>query len=577
MPSYSYPPPPASEPPTPIDELDKIVAKVGGNKAKWVDVTYAKRIEILEQIRKGTTAISEGLVADAMASKGLDADHPCFGEDWQTSQFVCLSNITALIDTYASLRDTGDVPLNFKMENRTTGQLAVRTFPGGILDRLLLTFYEGWVIMKQGVTEANLAETAAVHLKTPDKNGKLAFVLGAGNQASIPFQDSLYKLFVENEVVVLKMNPVNEYVGKHIRSAFKPLVDAGFFEVVYGGIEQGAHLCNHPDVDTLHITGSDQTHDAIVWGPRDGRDERKAKGERANSKPISSELGNVTPIIVAPGQWSDNDISYQAANIASMVTNNASFNCIAGKLVVLPAGWDQKDQFVAALRKFFEDMPVRKAYYPGARQRWQSFVEAHPEAERFGESDNPEIVPWTMISGLDPEQKDDICFRTEPFCAVLSIVEVPGKTAVDFLPVAVDFCNDVVWGTLSSSIIIHDKTRKDPIAEAALQEAIDELRYGGVAVNHWAGLPYGIATLTWGAFPGHTLEDVTSGRGIVHNALMFDKPEKSVFLGPFNPPIKPPWNVDNQRYGQIGKALAGYAESPGIFAVLPVAWNAIRG
>ena len=38
-------------------------------------------------------------------------------------------------------------------------------------------------------------------------------------------------------------------------------------------------------------------------------------------------------------------------------------------------------------------------------------------------------------------------------------------------------------------------------------------------------------------FPGHTLEDIQSGRGVVHNAFLFDHPQKSVVYLPLR--IKP--------------------------------------
>lgn len=47
-------------------------------------------------------------------------------------------------------------------------------------------------------------------LLTPQ--GKLALVLGAGNQASIGVGDALYKLINCGEVVFLKHNPVNDYL-----------------------------------------------------------------------------------------------------------------------------------------------------------------------------------------------------------------------------------------------------------------------------------------------------------------------------------------------------------------------------
>ena len=38
-----------------------------------------------------------------------------------------------------------------------------------------------------------------------------------------------------------------------------------------------------------------------------------------------------------------------------------------------------------------------------------------------------------------------------------------------------------------------------------------------------------------GAYPGHTYTDVQSGIGAVHNALMLDKPLKTVVSAPFRP------------------------------------------
>ena len=37
--------------------------------------------------------------------------------------------------------------------------------------------------------------------------------------------------------------------------------------MVYGGAQEGAYLARHRDVDEVHLTGSDETFDQIVWGP----------------------------------------------------------------------------------------------------------------------------------------------------------------------------------------------------------------------------------------------------------------------------------------------------------------------
>ena len=68
-----------------------------------------------------------------------------------------------------------------------------------------------------------------------------------------------------------------------------------------------------------------------------------------------------------------------------------------------------------------------------------------------------------------------------------------------------------------------------------------ELRYGGIGLNVWHASVFALGTTTWGAYPGHPLADIQSGRGVVGNAFMFDRPEKSIVRGPFRSRPKPPW------------------------------------
>ena len=39
-------------------------------------------------------------------------------------------------------------------------------------------------------------------------------------------------------------------------------------EIVYGGGKEGQMLGTHPLVSAIHLTGSDVTYNAIVWGPK---------------------------------------------------------------------------------------------------------------------------------------------------------------------------------------------------------------------------------------------------------------------------------------------------------------------
>lgn len=572
--AIAFPKPPEPLPATPRADLDAAIARLGERKAAFATLSLDAKIALIDQLLDGVEATAAEWAELEAHAKGAWPGTPGYGEVFISGPVPCARNLRLLKIALGEVRDHGAPRVaDDAISVRADGRLVVQVFPFDTWDRIVFLGYSAEIWMQQGVTRANLRANQAESLRRADPAGRLALVLGAGNQSSIPVTDALQKLFVENEVVLLKMNPVNEYLGPVFRRIFAPLIAEGWLEVVYGGAEVGAYLCQHAGIDTIHITGSDQTHDAIVWGPRDGRDERKQRREKAVDKPISSELGNVTPIIVVPGEWTDRDLAFQAENVASMVTNNASFNCIAGKLLVTSRDWRQRDAFLAAVRKALADSAPRKAYYPGARDRWQRFVDGHAQAEKLGR-DGEGVVPWTLIANLDPEKKDDICFRVEPFCGVLHEVALPGASAVDFLPGAVQFCNDTVWGTLAISVIIAPSTRKDPANEAAFQEGLDDLRYGTIGVNHWPGLGFALMTTSWGAHPGHTLEDIQSGRGVVHNTFLFDKPEKSVVYGPFRPLLKPVWFASHRGVARLAPPLVRMQAHPSVarlLAVLPYA------
>jgi len=55
-----------------------------------------------------------------------------------------------------------------------------------------------------------------------DPQGGVSVILGAGNVSSIPAMDVASKLFVDGFVCVLKMNPVNEWVGPFVEQALAP-------------------------------------------------------------------------------------------------------------------------------------------------------------------------------------------------------------------------------------------------------------------------------------------------------------------------------------------------------------------
>src|SRR4051812_4632928 len=327
-------------PPMPFPLLDSAISRVRAASKEFARLAIDERITLLEQMRQGYREIAEESVRLACSAKGIDFEAPTSGEEWLAGPMVTIRVLRLTEEALREVKQYGAPRIQpSDIRDLPDGRIAVKVFPTNKLDSTLLAQHLGEVYMQPGVTRDNLKDHQASFFKKPH-DGRVCLVLGAGNVNAIPPTDVVYKMFVEGTACVLKMNPVNAYLGPLIERAFAPLVSRGFLQVVYGGAEEGAYLAQHGGIDEIHITGSDKTHDAMVWGPP-GPDAaaRRARNEPLLKKGISSELGNISPVLVVPGNWDDGSLEFQAGNIAGQVCNNASFNCNSAKLLVTSKPW----------------------------------------------------------------------------------------------------------------------------------------------------------------------------------------------------------------------------------------------
>ncbi|MDX1630511.1 MAG: aldehyde dehydrogenase family protein [Thermoanaerobaculia bacterium] len=557
------------------EAIDAAVETLRHRRSIWSNMPVLDLIDMNRKLRSSFADVAEEWAAACMRAEGLTPGSPESGEEWIAGPYLVLRNLRLLQASLRSISVSGRPRIPGPVRTLPNGQVAAEVAPFDRWDRIFYPGVEAEVWMEPGITESALDETLAVAYRERPP-GKVALVLSAGNVSSIGPMDALYRLFVDRQVVVYKTHGVNDYLGPLLEQGFAPLVEAGFFRVVYGGVEEGRYLCDHPGVDEIHITGSDKTYEAIVFGPGEEGERRKAEGEPRLEKPITAELGNVSPVVVVPGPWSDSEIRYHAENVATMLTNNAGFNCNAVRVLVTWRGWHLRNRFLDAVRDVLRDTTPRRSWYPGARERFERFLEAHPEAERFGGAAGNEL-PWTLISGLDPDAPEEICFSTEAFCSLFCETVLEARDPAAFLHRATDFCNEELWGTLNATLLVHPRTREDPDLEEALESAVDRLRYGTVSLNHWAAIGYGLVVTPWGGYPGQPPEDIQSGTGTVHNTLMFDRPQKTVVRAPFKAWPKPPWFLSHDRGYEIGKRLTSFEASPAAWKLPAIFGNALTG
>ncbi|WP_406268642.1 aldehyde dehydrogenase family protein [Nocardia sp. NBC_00881] len=566
---------------TPFDEtaIDNALADLSAGEKAWAATSLRRRRELLDEIHVRTGRFAEDWVRSARTIKGLDEDSPLVGEEWMSGPLTLLQATTALSATLSVL-ETGNSPLTgITLQEAPGGRVAVPILPRGLYDRLLLNGFRGEVWLRPGVDAATACKRAGLAQLDPTATGGIGAVLGAGNITSIPPLDALYELYAHNRVVALKLNPITDPLYTVFEMVFAPLLELGVLRILTGGAAEGSYLVHHDDVAHVHMTGSAHTHDAIVWGPGQEGLERKKEHRPLLDKPITSELGGVSPTIVVPGDWSDADLRYQAQHVATHRLHNNGYNCVAAQAIVLSADWDRKDRFLAELRTAIERAPQRAAYYPGSDVRVADALASYPDAKRFGPGAGRVLVEQLP-------RTDTPLLRNEYFSPVLGVVELP-YAGGEFLHRAVDFANTELTGTLGANIIAHPATIRR--LGISFDRAIERLRYGAIAVNTWTGLAFLAPRAAWGAFPGHTLDDVQSGIGVVHNAFLLDDVERTVVRGPFRPAPrslvrgepslspKPPWFVDNATAATTGRRLTEFyassnpARLPGIFL------SALRG
>ena len=550
----------ASAAPSAPGALDHAIDELRVNALPLARLAPAAKAQLVRQCIARLVEVAPAWAAAGTKAKGLPVEN--HAEEWLAGPLPVVRMARLLADSLDAIALSGRPPLGTRSRRREDGRLEIDLFPASGLDKVLWAGFRGSALMQEGIDrEAALRHQAAFYqMREPE--GGVALILGAGNVSSIPPMDVFSKMFIEGFVCLLKMNPVNEWSGPFIERALEPLISRGFLRVVYGGADVGNYLVYHAGIDDVHITGSDKTHDLIVWGPPGpDRDRRLAENDPLLQKPISSELGNVSPVAIVPYTYSDEELAFQARNIATMVANNASFNCNAAKMVLASRQWPQRDQFFQLVAKYLDRFPTRKAYYPGAFDRYQSLVGGRARVERHGQAGEGQL-PWTVIRDVDSSAKTDPLFHTEPFCSILSETGVGSADPVEFLDSATRFMNDTLWGTLNACIVIHPKLEQDATVGRALDRAIADLRYGTVAVNHWPALGYALGSLPWGGHPSASLKNIQSGLGWVHNTFMLGGVDKSIIRGNLRVRPTPVWFYDNRKAGAMGPRLVDMEANP---------------
>ncbi|MEW5316945.1 MAG: hypothetical protein WDW38_008283 [Sanguina aurantia] len=381
-------------------------------------------------------------------------------------------------------------------------------------------------------------------LANKDSQGAVCAMLGAGNHGFLAVKDVLVAMFEKNQVVVLKPHPMQAKWQALADHALAPLARLGYYASVdCPSLADTKHLLYNPLVDAMHMTGGIATHDAVVWGPtKEEQQRRKAAKDPLLKVPITSELGCVSPAIVVGGKWTSAQLQSQANNIAMGFTNNNSCNCNAIKVLVLPREWPQAEVFLKRLKEVLSQCPLVPALYPGIQARYKAWHDAYPHAEVISAVASPSwrdtgtALPYLVhtFEKVPDKPLQEYAFQVEAFCPVLCIVKLPTIGTKAFLKAAPAFANNSLWGTLSATFVICPQEEK--LYPMAVQQALQDLKYGMVGVNTWTSTHFMLGVTSWGSYqdPSHPAraQSAGSGVGIVGNPHLVKSVQKVVYRVP---------------------------------------------
>ncbi len=560
--------------PAMLAEMNQALAILASHKDEWAAMDISGRIALLDRMKDDLVKVEQRWVDAGLSAKGNRYETMAEGEEWHSITTI-YRQIRFLRNALQQIAQAGKPRIPGKVSTKSGGQVAAQVIPYDWKERLafLILGIKAEVWMDSSVSLQDEGVPQASFYQQHDKQGQVCLVLGAGNVSALIAQDFLHKMFVEGQVVAVKMNPVNDYLGPVFEAGFASLIAAGFLQILYGGAAEGDYLCNHPAIGNVHLTGADRTYDAIVFGTgEEGRERKRARRPRF-TKPFSAELGNISPVIIVPGPWSDRDVERQAERIGSWVVPNAAHNCLTPRMFIQMKGWSQREKLYRGIAEFLASIETRKAYYPGSFEMHQQFMAAHADALQLG-CPREGHLPWTFITDVDAANVEDICFTREPFMSLYSETALEAGNVVDYIGKAVAFANERLWGNLVASIVVHPASMKEPAIAAAVEKAVADLRYGSIVINHWGALAHFMMITPWGAYPGNEPHDIQSGAGFVNNPLMFDRPQKSVVKAFFDPLIDP-YLVNLSNSYLFHRQTTRFHHDPSVTNLIKLMWRAL--
>ncbi len=520
-------------------DVDRNISTLRLNSKSFSEIDNAQLASMFEESIQNIKSIAYFWATIGADNKGV-TDTAAEGEEWLGGPFASTIGLQYYIDFLKTNNEKNVVEENI-INNR------MHVFPNKSIEKLLFPFVSAEIHFNKNMTKSDILNSRGFGNRLGFKKG-ISLILGAGNVSSIALLDTIYDMVVHRHCILLKLNPVNEYLKPVFEKVFENFISKGYMIITTGDVNISSYMTKHSGITNMHLTGSDMTYENIVYG---GILSEKEKGmktlQKVNKKPFTTELGNVTPFIVHPGKWSSSEIKYQARKIVTAKLNNNGFNCIAAQVIVLPKGWKYTDALVKAIKNQLALEKDRLAYYPNSIETLNSLN----STDNFIQENDATCATPHLTKDLE---LNDHFENNEVWSSTLFFKYIEYEDDNDYTIKAIDYVNNDLWGNLGVAVLLKKHTSKSNAD--ILSMYVEKLQYGTVAINEWPALGFIIPTMPWGGYPGNKDTDIQSGQGYVHNAYFFESPLKGVLYSKFKLPfVDPVWFTSNKKGKKVFKNL----------------------
>ncbi len=502
-------------------ELDRNITTLRINSSELSKMSNEELIVLLNKTIENIQGIAYYWATLSAEKKGILQKHK-EGEEWLGGPFVSILTLQYYID-YLEKNDQLDINKFDDSKN------SYKVFPNKFIEKLTFPLLNAEIRFSKSMNFEQINEYRGFKQRIGTDSGSVTLILGAGNVSSIPFLDTIFHLVANRSSIILKLNPVNDYLNPVFQKVFHEFIERGFISVVNGDIPTSKYLTEHRSIDAIHLTGSNYTYENIVYGRVLNDKERK----------------------LSQGKWSNSEIKFQARKIVTAKLNNSGFNCIAAQVIVLPKGWRSNDKLKKYIKHYLKKIGDTTSYYPGAVESLKE-LQNNKNYEQI--NDQVCSTPF-MVSDLDSDEKFSI---EEVWNSTLYFKEIEYTDYESFANNSIDYVNNELWGNLGATVLIKDSKKKRN--SEVVENYKHNLNYGTIAINEWAAIAFIIPTMPWGGYPGNKDNDIQSGQGFVHNSFFFESPLKGIVETNFRFSrfIDPPWFVNNKKAHRLFKNLTYY-------------------